>query len=108
VRPGERAAYERVGVRRWKDAVPELGAVFGGRSKRALPSFGLDGLRAFAVETRRAELVHVVVPAAIVVFPLWNPWWLTAVMTAYAAIANVPCLVIQRYNRARIEGMLPA
>jgi glycosyl-4,4'-diaponeurosporenoate acyltransferase len=102
-RPWERRAYERLGVRRWKDRLPEAGAIFGGPSKRRLP--GRD-LVAFARESRRAELVHRVVPLAVLAFPLWNPWWLTAVMVAYALVANVPCVVVARYNAARIARMV--
>ena len=37
------------------------------------------------------------------VFALWNPAPLLAAMVAYAVVANVPCIMVQRYNRARIE-----
>lgn len=94
--------YERVGVRRWKDRLPEAGRVFGGTSKRRLPGRSPDGLRAFALETRRAELVHWAAPLPVLVFPVWNPWPLTVVMAAYAVVANGPCLMVQRYNRGRL------
>ena len=35
-----------------------------------------------------------------------NPLWLTACMGVYAVAANGPCIVVQRYNRARIENIL--
>ena len=98
--------WERLRVRRWKSAVPELGALFGGRSKRRLPTRDRDGLAQLAVETRRAETVHWVVPLALVVMPIWSPAWVTAVMAAYAVAANAPCIVIQRYNRARARRLL--
>lgn len=94
--------YERIGVRRWKDHLPEAGTVFGGASKRRLPGRSHDGLRTFAAETRRAELVHWVAPLPALIFPLWNPWPLVAVMGVYAVVANGPCLVVQRYNRGRL------
>ena len=34
--------------------------------------------------------------------------WLGALMVVYALVANVPCLLIQRYNRARLERVLRA
>jgi glycosyl-4,4'-diaponeurosporenoate acyltransferase len=104
--PAERHLYERLGVRRWKAWLPDAAGVFGGTSKRRLPSRGRAGLVAYDVEARRAELVHLVVPAALVAFPLWNPWPLTAVMAAYAVAANGPCLVAIRYNRVRIDRAL--
>ncbi len=109
LRPWERSGrvYERLGIRRWKDRLPELGALFrGGVSKRALPSRATSDLARFAAETRRAELVHWAVPAIIPVFALWNPAWLFAVMAAYGLVANVPCLVVQRYNRGRLRRVM--
>jgi glycosyl-4,4'-diaponeurosporenoate acyltransferase len=99
--------YERLGVRRWKDRLPEAGAAFrGGTSKRALPGRTDGDLARFAVETRRAELVHWAVPVVTPLFSLWNPPGLVAAMAAYAVLANVPCIAIQRYNRARIARVL--
>jgi glycosyl-4,4'-diaponeurosporenoate acyltransferase len=96
-------AYERLGIRRWKDRLPELGAVFrGGVSKRALASRTTPDLARFAAETRRAELVHWTIPVITPVFALWNPPWLLAAMAVYAIVANAPCLVVQRYNRGRL------
>ena len=88
-------------MRRWKAVVPELGALFGGRSKRRLPSRDRRRARPARPRTRRAETVHWAVPLALGVMPIWSPAWVTAVMAAYAVAANAPCIVIQRYNRAR-------
>ena len=109
LRPWERQGriYERFGIRRWKDRVPELGAAFrGGVSKRALGGRGTATLAEFAAETRRAELVHWAIPLVTPVFALWNPPWLLGAMVAYAVVANLPCLVIQRYNRGRALRMV--
>lgn len=92
---------ERIGIRRWKDRTPELGGLFaGGVSKRS--SGGRTRLQRYAAETRRAEYTHWIVMAAGPFFALWNPWFLTIAMVTYAVVANLPCLLIQRYNRARI------
>jgi glycosyl-4,4'-diaponeurosporenoate acyltransferase len=99
--------YERLRIRRWKDRLPELGDAFpGGVSKRGLRSGDSADLRRFVAETRRAELVHWAIPAVVPVFALWNPTGLTAAMIAYAVVANLPCLVVQRYNRARLLRVL--
>ena len=99
-------AYERLGVKRWKDRVPELGRYAGGRSKRTLPGRDAGALRRFAAETRRAECVHWLIPCALPVLALWNPPVLLAAMVAYAALANLPFIAIQRYNRARVLRIL--
>ncbi len=93
--------YERLGIRRWKDRTPELGGLFaGGVSKRT--SGGRSRLERYAAETRRAEYTHWLVMFAAPFFALWNPWFLTIAMVVYAVAANAPCLMIQRYNRARV------
>jgi glycosyl-4,4'-diaponeurosporenoate acyltransferase len=75
-------------------------------SKRVLRSRSSADLRRLVAETRRAELVHWVIPAIVPVFVVWNPPTLTAAMVAYAVVANLPCLVVQRYNRGRLLRVL--
>ena len=100
--------YERrVGIKRWKSRLPEAGALFrNGFSKRSLRSDSVDQLERFVVETRRAETTHWVLLAAGPLFVPWNPWGLALVMVAYGVVANVPCLVVQRYNRARLRRVI--
>ncbi len=105
-RAPERVArrYERrLRIKRWKSLLPEAGDVFrGGFSKRRLLRHDRPYLERFVVETRRAELTHWLIMGAVPFFFLWNPWWLGLAMLAYGFIANVPCLLTQRYNRARL------
>ncbi len=102
--------YERrLRIKAWKSRLPEAGALFrDGFSKRELRSSSGDQLRRFVVETRRAEITHWIVLAFGPLFFLWNPWGLAIVMCLYAVVANVPCLVIQRYNRARLHRVIAA
>ncbi len=108
-RPRETAAAyeERVRIKRWKDRLPEAGALFaGGFSKRALTRADRPTLERFVVETRRAERVHWWILATGPLFLLWNPWWLGLGMQVYAVAANVPCIAVQRYNRLRLRRAL--
>ena len=89
----------RFAVRRWKDRLPDAGAFFGGISKRRLRGTTLE---VFLIETRRAEIVHWGLLACAPLFALWNPPLLTGAMLFFALIANGPCLVVQRFNRARL------
>ncbi len=99
--------YERVGIRRWKDALPEAGALFrGGVSKRRIPSTAAGGLVRFRLETVRAELTHWLGLVPIVWLFLLVPPLPAAVNVAYALVANVPCIVIQRFNRGRLDRTL--
>lgn len=99
--------YERVGIRRWKDRLPEAGALYaGGFSKRDLRSRNRAHLERFAVETRRAEFVHWLVFATILVFPFLVIPVALAPNLVYAVVANLPFIAIQRYNRARLERII--
>jgi glycosyl-4,4'-diaponeurosporenoate acyltransferase len=109
VRSWERGGrtYERIGIRRWKDRLPEAGALFaGGVSKRRLPGAGTDRLLRFSAETRRAEYGHVACAAAAPLFVLWNPRGVAVVMVLYGVLVNAPFVAIQRYNRARIAAVV--
>jgi len=94
-------------VHRWKDRLPEAGQFFSRRhfSKRRLEKFTREYLLKFALETCRAELAHFL---PFLFYPLclfWNPCPGDIIMFAYAFLANVPCIIVQRYNRARIIGL---
>jgi glycosyl-4,4'-diaponeurosporenoate acyltransferase len=98
---------ERLHIKRWKDRLPEAGALFpGGVSKRHVPAAANGGLERFVVETRRAELGHwlALVPAPL--FALWNPPGVAALMVVYGVGVNLPFIAIQRYNRVRAARVL--
>ncbi len=95
-------------IRKWKRYLPEAGDMFkGGVSKRSL-SFGTDNATVrFYLETKRAEFTH----RYLVVFQLLPVvvWFgvFREVVVVYAVLANTPCLIAQRYNRARLERLYP-
>ncbi len=104
-RPVERGGrlYERLRIRRWKDRLPEAGALFaGGVSKRRLAG----DLERFAAETRRAEYGHWLAMAFAPVFALWNPLMGLVLMATYSVVVNAPFIAIQRYNRQRAQRVL--
>ena len=97
----------RLGVHRWKDALPEAGAVFkGGVSKRHLVGTDTPGLIQFAAMTRRAEMAHWMAALVSPLFALWNPAWIAAVMVVYGVGIKAPFIAIQRYNRARMLRLI--
>lgn len=99
--------YLRLRIHRWKDRLPEAGALFpGGVSKRQLPGRDIEGLRLFVRETRRAELTHWWAMSCAPVFVLWNPPLAAALLVAYGVLVNLPFILIQRYNRFRTQALL--
>jgi len=94
-------------IDRWKDEVPEAGDLFrGGVSKRHLPAYDAAGLQLFVRETRRAELAHWWALCCGPVFLLWNPPLAAGLLIAYGVVANLPFVLIQRYNRFRTQALL--
>jgi glycosyl-4,4'-diaponeurosporenoate acyltransferase len=51
-------------------------------------------------------MTHWITMAYGPLFWLWSAWWLGGVMVVFGVLANVPCLVAQRYNRARLLRVL--
>ena len=97
----------RLRIHRWKDRVPEAGALFdGGVSKRELPAPDDEGLRVFVRETRRAELAHWWALWCSPLFLLWNPPLAAALLVSYGVLVNLPFIAIQRYNRFRTQALL--
>jgi glycosyl-4,4'-diaponeurosporenoate acyltransferase len=104
---GGRWYRRRLRIHRWKDRLPEAGALFrGGISKRQLPAYDASGLELFARETRRAELAHWWCMGCGLVFVLWNPPLAAALLVGYGVLVNLPFIAIQRYNRFRIQALI--
>ena len=97
----------RLRIHRWKDKVPEAGAMFaGGVSKRELPGRDAAGLQLFVRETRRAELGHWWAMACAPLFLVWNPPLAASLLVGYGVVVNLPFILIQRYNRFRTQALI--
>lgn len=113
--PGRAFGWERTGrfyerlfrIKDWKDRLPDAAGWFGGGfEKRALVTASRDYFQRFIRETWRGELCHWSAIACAPIFFVWNPWWGNVIILAYALAANVPCILAQRYNRARFQRLL--
>ena len=94
-------------IKSWKSRLPDAARWFGGGfAKGALAGKNPGYLRRFVVETRRGELCHWLAIASTPLFLIWNPWWGGLVNLGYALAANLPCILAQRYNRARLLKLL--
>ena len=91
-------------LKSWKRKLPDGAAIFkNGFEKKHLKETNKDYLYSFIRETCRAELTHWIVFLFGPVFLIWNLWWVGIVMILYATIANIPCVITQRYNRIRLQ-----
>ena len=103
-----RQGFERrLAIRRWKGWLPDAGnALPKGVTKAALVGRDRADLERLVLETKRAELVHLL---------LWPFWIVTSSWLAPAGVLlnllfacgfNLPCIRIQRYNRLRLIRLL--
>ena len=97
--------YERLfRLKSWKKKLPDGAAVFkNGFEKKRLKETSQRYLLDFISETCRAELTHWIVLLFGFIFLIWNIWWVGIVMIIYATIANMPCIITQRYNRIKLR-----
>ncbi|WP_377889048.1 glycosyl-4,4'-diaponeurosporenoate acyltransferase [Alkalihalobacillus sp. R86527] len=104
----EAALYEILKIRSWKTVLPDGGGIFrGGFRKKKLKTLTVTYVTKFIVETKRAEFNHwILIPPSLLFF-LWNPPLVGWFMVAYSLIVNIPFIMIQRYNRYRLELILP-
>ncbi|MFN9643873.1 MAG: hypothetical protein ACK6BG_01835 [Cyanobacteriota bacterium] len=95
------------GIRRWKRWIPDAGpALPGGVRKADLARRDQGALLQLWVETRRAELVHGLLWAAGGLTALWLPPEGVLVNLVFATAFNLPCLLVQRFNRDRLRRCL--
>jgi glycosyl-4,4'-diaponeurosporenoate acyltransferase len=94
-------------IRRWKPWIPDAGHVLpGGIRKASLMGRDRAGLERLLAETRRAELVHWALWPAWLVTALWLPPQGVVINLVFATLFNLPCLLLQRYNRLRVRQLL--
>ena len=86
--------------------LPELGSVFGGKSKAALPGMDRTSIDGYLREVRRAEWVHWI--SSLTIMPLWwfNPWWLALAFTVVVVGGNALFMIVLRHNRLRLLRIL--
>ena len=100
--------YARLGVRRWKDAMPDMSRAFPGimPSKKLPPHLTAPALVRMVQETCVAELTHAllcVLGFGCVFIGKGAYGWVLAFLFA---VGNLPYIVIQRYNRPKLLRIL--
>jgi len=100
------ATYRAVGIPWLARVLPEGGSWMGGESKSSLPGRDAASLQRYLVEVRRGEWVHQLSMLAWIPLLFFNPWWLTVLFVVLVAGGNALFLLILRYNRIRLLGVL--
>ena len=102
---GGRFYEDHVHISRWKDRLPAVDG-FNAVSKKRLAGVSAEYLQQFVVETCRGESHHVRTILETAVFALWNPPGIFWTVFIVGGLFNVPFIMVQRYNRPRLEELL--
>jgi glycosyl-4,4'-diaponeurosporenoate acyltransferase len=104
----EKKFYEKLKIRKWKDAVPELGQFTGFRKNKIVDPKSVEYLDRFLLEICYGELGHTFsLPLGFLIlllFPITKIWLAVAIPVAIVNIfMNLPSLFILRYNSYKLE-----
>lgn len=109
---GEMRWYRRIGLPKWKDRLPQFNSDFDKRHLRKKLSAAY--LEEFIFNTCRAEVIHMGIAllgylsllfCLLCSDPVGNLPLFAAIATVIA-VCNLPFVMIQRYNRSRLEKLL--
>lgn len=98
--------YRSFGIHKWKTMLPEARKwINKGKGKTAAEIRNVDAYEELEEQLARSELSHwmQILPAPL--FFLFNPLWAGWIMIMYALLFNLPFIMIQRYNRARVSRL---
>ena len=98
--------YDHLHIRGWKDRVPDLSKLLPDMiPKRLRACESLSQMDRLIRETCVAELTHnVLIGAGLACLWIW-PGRGGRIMSLLWAVGNVPFILIQRYNRPRLEHL---
>lgn len=105
VKKHEKRILERLGVKKIKDIIPEMGKLINFR-KDKIESTDSKYLYRFLEETCYAELMHIISIIACLIVPILCPfkYFLTISlgMTIINILLQIPPIMVQRYNRPKL------
>ena len=94
--------YNKLHIRRWKDRLPDMSRLMPDMVRKDL---GSDPA-VLVQETCVAECVHwALTLLSAGIFFLWRSGWAALLWLVYNVLGNVSFIVIQRYNRPRLQKL---
>ncbi len=107
-RKGERRLLERLGIRKWKDLIPEMGKKLKYFDKTTVArEVNSEYFRKFIHETCLAELMHIfsliVAPLLLVILPLKYLLNISLPIVLVNIFLNILPILVQRYTRPKLR-----
>lgn len=94
--------YQALGIRKWQNRVPDMSKIFPNiMQEKKMTNHYQHDLPIMIKETCIAEFIHVLLCiAGLAYIWLWPGMW-GKIITVVYILANIPYILIQRYNRPR-------
>jgi glycosyl-4,4'-diaponeurosporenoate acyltransferase len=100
------AVYEKLGIRFWKDRLPDMSRVCKKMVPKRFEAFPTaEGTERLIAETCVAEATHAVL--CLVAPVIWLFWQnsVGVILSGVVIVCNLPFIMIQRYNRPRLIAL---
>lgn len=95
--------YEKLGIKHWKDRLPDMSKIMPDMVKKKMSAVKLQGMDVLIAETCVAECVHwALILLSLGIFFFWRGAWAVVFWLVYNLLGNLPFIIIQRYNRPRL------
>ena len=104
---GEQKIYQALRVKSWQSKVPDMSRLF----RHIMPAKKMTAetvadIPRMLEETCVAELTHTLLSIlGLAMLWLWPGWGGIIVTIIYILLGNVPFIIIQRYNRPRLQKL---
>ena len=96
-------AYEKLGIKHWKDHLPDMSKIMPDMVKKKMSAAKEQGMEVLIEETCVAECVHwALIVLSLGIFLFWRSPWAIVFWLVYNILGNLPFIIIQRYNRPRL------
>ncbi|NLC17049.1 MAG: hypothetical protein GX756_04140 [Clostridiales bacterium] len=102
----ERNFYESIGIKKWKDRIPEMGQLCDFKKDKIVDINNNDYIFKFLEETCYAETLHLLSAflgvAVILFFPIKYAFWITGPVAVVNFFLQILPVFIQRYTRPKL------
>lgn len=104
----EQKLYKALHVRAWQDKVPDMSRLLPAlMPPKKLTADTFSDLPRMIQETCVAEFIHVLLSfSGLVCLTLWPGAGGMILTAVYVLLGNIPFIIIQRYNRPRLQKLL--
>lgn len=106
VKAEEKKFYEKLKIRKWKDRIPELGALGGFSKSEIADPYNNEYVEKFLTEIAYGEIVHIfsILFGFFILFLFPRYVWSIGIPVAIVnALMNLPSICILRYNAHKLE-----